>query len=300
MAKKVNREETRNQVRLEQQKFVDENKHILSVSSLVKIVGISRASYYKFKQKKFNINFLFNELLKKYILKCHNNYKGIYGRLRIKRWLEKKYGIVINHKRVYRLMKELNIKSVIRKKRLKRKYKSPEIVRTNKINRKFTAKNLNEKWSIDVSYIPISNRKFKYLFAIKDLFNGEIVDYSIENSQTLSQVNRTLERALKGKEVKNLTIHSDQGFQFTHKSYISMLEKQGVKVSHSRRGNCIDNSPIESFFGHLKSEFKYLYSPNTDIEIVEAIKKYIKFYNEERIQLKLKGYSPKEYRTIAS
>ncbi len=197
-------------------------------------------------------------------------------------------------------MNELDLKSVIRKKRFVRRYKSPEIVRGDIFSRDFKAKNFNEKWLIDVSYISISNNQFRCLFAIKDIYNNEIVGCSIEKRQTLNQVKETLKKVLKGRDYSNLTIHSDQGFQFTHKGYIKFLEDKGIKVSHSRRGNCLDNAPIECFFSHLKSEFKHLYRPKTDKEIIEAVKKYIEFYNNKRIQLKLKGQSPVKYRTLAS
>ncbi|MBN2837718.1 MAG: IS3 family transposase [Fusobacteriaceae bacterium] len=298
MAKKVNHKKMGRDAISQKYEFIkDYNK--LSISKLCKITEISRGAYYKWLNRKTNNRHTENTAIKVLILECFDKFKGIYGKLRIKKWLEKTYDIKINHKRVYRLMKELGLKSVIRKKRYKLKYEAPEIVKKNLLARDFNATKPNEKWSIDISYIKISEKTFKYLCAIKDLFNNEIVGYSISNSQTLLQVLETIEEATKGKDVKNLIIHSDQGFQFTNKQYINFLESKNIRVSHSRRGNCIDNSPIECFFGHLKSEYPHLYSPKTTEEIEESIKKYIKFYNEERIQLKLKGYSPKEYRTIA-
>lgn len=196
-------------------------------------------------------------------------------------------------------MKELGIKSVIRKKRQSRTYKAPEIVRENILKRNFKATQPNEKWSIDVSYIPSKSIKFHYLCAIKDLYNNKIVGYSLSKFQDLEQVLTTIKETIKDKKLSNLVIHSDQGFQFTHKSYITLLESQGIKVSHSRRGKCLDNAPIECFFGHLKSELPYLYSLKTDEEILNAIQNYIKFYNEERIQVKLKGCSPNEFGNTA-
>jgi len=299
MAKKVNREETRTKVRLEQQKFVDDNLKYLDISSLTKIVGISRSSYYKHKEKSLSNRGELNKLLKKYILKCHEKFKGIYGKFRIQAWVMKTYGIKVNHKRIYRLMKELKIQSVIRKKRYKRKYKSPEIVKDNLLKRNFNADNLNEKWSIDISYIPLNKTKFNYLCAIKDLYNNEVIAYKIGKTQSIKFVKETIKLAIKGRDVSNLIIHSDQGFQFTHKSYINLLEKNKIQISHSRRGNCLDNSPIECFFGHLKSEFKYLYCPKNDTETITSIKKYIKFYNSQRIQIKLNSSSPIEFRTAA-
>lgn len=298
MAKKVNNTKVGKASIIDKYTFVRDYKD-LSIIKLTKLVGVSRSAYYKwlkYGRKKDS----FNEKLKLLIIECYEEIKGIYGRLKVKEWLDENYGIKVNHKRVYRLMNELGLKSVIRKKRFIRRYKSPEVVRENIFSRDFKAENLNEKWSIDVSYIPISNNRFRYLFAIKDLFNNEIVGYSIEKRQSLGQVKETLKKALKGRDYSNLTIHSDQGFQFTHKGYINFLEDRGIKVSHSRRGNCLDNAPIECFFSHLKSEFKHLYSPKTDKEIVEAVEKYIEFYNNKRIQLKLKGQSPVKYRTLAS
>lgn len=297
MAKKVNREETWYQIQVKRREFIEQNQRILPISSLVKILGISRSYYYKFRNNSANLDK--DSILKNYILECHEKYKGIYGKLRIKAWLEKTYSIVLNHKKVYRLMKELGIKSIIRKKRQSRTYKTPEIVRENILKRNFKASNPNEKWSIDVSYIPSKSIKFHYLCAIKDLYNNKIVGYSLSKFQDLEQVLTTVKETIKDKKLSNLVIHSDQGFQFTHKSYITLLESQGIKVSHSRRGKCLDNAPIECFFGHLKSELPYLYSLKTDEEILNAIRSYIKFYNEERIQVKLKGCSPNEFGNTA-
>ncbi len=298
MAKKVNNTKVGKASIIDKYTFVRDYKY-LSITKLVKLVEVSRSGYYKWlkygrKEQEFN------KYLKYLILECYEKYKGIYGRLRITKWLEKYYDIKVNNKKIYRLMKELKLKSVIRKKKYKRTYKEPVILRENILKRDFKAQKMNEKWSIDVSYIPINNHQFRYLFAVKDLYNNEIVGYSIEKRQRLKQVKNTLEKLLKDRDCRNLIIHSDQGFQFTHKEYIKLLEDKGVRVSHSRRGNCLDNSPIESFFSHLKTEFKHLYNPKTDEEIVEAVEKYIEFYNNERIQLKLKGQSPVEYRTLAS
>ena len=297
MAKKVNREETWYQIQKKRLEFIEQNRNVLPISSLVKILGISRSYYYKIKtnSKKKDKDII----LKSYILECYEKYKGIYGKLRIKICLEKTYSLIVNHKKIYRIMKELGIKSVIRKKRQNRTYKAPEIIRENILKRNFNASRPNEKWSIDVSYIPSKSIKFHYLCAIKDLYNNKIVGYSLSKLQNLEHALNTINEAIKDKKLDNLIIHSDQGFQFTHKSYVTLLESKGIKVSHSRRGKCLDNAPIECFFGHLKSELPHLYSQKTDEEILTAVKNYIKFYNEERIQIKLKGCIPNEFGNTA-
>lgn len=295
MAKKVNREKMGSEAIESKDKFIKSVKGF-TIEWLCKNLSISRSGYYKRLKKKANS---FNDKIEEYILECFKEVKGIYGRLRITEWIKENKGIVVNHKRVYRLMKKLGLQSVIRKKKYKRKYTRPEIVRENHLKRDFVATQLNQKWSVDVSYIPVENNKFIYLFAIKDLFNNEIIDYSLASTQNLKQVLTTIDRAIEDKNVSNLIIHSDQGFQFTSKKYIKFLENKGITVSHSRRGNCLDNSPIECFFGHLKSEYKYLYSTNNKEEIIDAVEKYIDFYNNKRIQLKLKSYSPILFRTIA-
>ncbi|NLW43253.1 MAG: IS3 family transposase [Tissierellia bacterium] len=129
------------------------------------------------------------------------------------------------------------------------------------------------------------------------LYNKEIISYSLSIHPTINFTNKSLKTALNLLPKNHcLTIHSDQGFHYQHKSWIKELGKYKVNQSMSRRGNCLDNSPMENFFGILKQEMFYGVKFNSISELERTIKKYIYWYNNERIKEKLNGMSPVEYR----
>lgn len=276
--------------------------HKYSISSLCKLAGVSRSGYYKWlgRSKNFTDRDNQNDIIKKYIIDIHKKYRGTYGRKRICIYLNKILPYPVNHKRVYRLMKELGIQSVIRKKVYKHKFK-PSKIAENILDRKFIAQKPLEKICMDITYIPISknSRKFLYLNAAKDLFNGEIVAYDISSRNDTLLVQSTIDKLSNLKLEDNCILHTDQGFQYTRKQYSYHLKKNGIIQSMSRKGNCWDNAPIENFFSHLKSELIYLVDSNDVDEITKLIEEYIFFYNNERIQIK-NGMSPVEYRTHAA
>lgn len=197
-------------------------------------------------------------------------------------------------------MKELGIKSVIRKKVYKRKFKVSKVA-DNVLNRNFTASKPLEKICMDITYIPVSNKpgKFLYMNVAKDLFNGEIVAYDISSRNDTLLVQSTIDKLINMNLQSNCILHTDQGFQYTRRQYSSKLKKNGLIQSMSRKGNCLDNAPIESFFSHLKSQLIYLIDSKDPEEITKLINDYIYLYNHERIQIK-HGMSPVEYRTHAA
>lgn len=197
-------------------------------------------------------------------------------------------------------MKELNIRSVIRRKVYKRKF-NPSIIARNVINRNFIADIPLQKLCMDITYIPIDKnaRKFLYLNAVKDLYNGQIIAYDMSTRNDIELAQSTLSKLDSIGLAKDCILHTDQGFQYTRHQYSKFLEKRGIIQSMSRRGNCWDNAPIESFFSHLKTELIYLIKTNNVNELIDLVDKYIYFYNNERIQNKI-GMSPIEFLTHAS
>ncbi|HGM5443732.1 TPA: IS3 family transposase [Stenotrophomonas maltophilia] len=204
-----------------------------------------------------------------------------------------------NHKRVQRLMGEMGLKSRVRVKRYRSFKGAANVVVGNDLNRQFHAERPNQKWVTDVTEFKVQGMKL-YLSPIMDLYNGEIVAYQIKRQPVFDLVGQMLEEAIKKLSPdERPMIHSDQGWQYQHENYRHMLEKHSLKQSMSRRGNCLDNAAMESFFGTLKSEFFYLNSFD-NIESLEAgLVEYIQYYNQERIKPKLKGLSPVEYRERA-
>ncbi|MFO3666837.1 transposase [Anaerococcus kampingiae] len=130
-----------------------------------------------------------------------------------------------------------------------------------------------------------------------DLYNSEIISYTLSYHSTLELTNIMLNKALqKTKNKTNLMIHSDQGFHYQHSSWTKKLEKMNIKQSMSRKGNCLDNSPMENFFGILKQEMFYGEDFKSYDNLINEIEKYIKLYNEDRIKTNLNGMSPVMYR----
>lgn len=226
--------------------------------------------------------------------------KGRYGYRRVTLVLKNK-GFKINHKRVLRIMREQSLLCSKFKTR-SRKYSSYKgqigKVADNIVNRQFRASKPNQLWLTDVTEFRIKGQEKKiYLSPILDIYNSEIISYTLSNHPTINLTNTMLEKALEeNKDIKDLTIHSDQGFHYQHSSWTKKLEKMNIRQSMSRKGNCLDNSPMENFFGILKQEMYYGAEFKNYNELVVEIEKYIRWYNEDRIKTKLNGMSPVMYR----
>ena len=226
--------------------------------------------------------------------------KGRYGYRRVTLVLKNK-GFKINHKRVLRIMREQSLLCSKFKTR-SRKYSSYKgqigKVADNIVNRQLRASKPNQLWLTDVTEFRIKGQEKKiYLSPILDIYNSEIISYTLSNHPTINLTNTMLEKALEeNKDIKDLTIHSDQGFHYQHSSWTKKLEKMNIRQSMSRKGNCLDNSPMENFFGILKQEMYYGAEFKNYNELVVEIEKYIRWYNEDRIKTKLNGMSPVMYR----
>jgi len=222
---------------------------------------------------------------------------GIYGYRRITMELCK-YGYTINHKTVQRLMQELGLKSKIRIK----KYKSyrggdESLVAPNLLNRQFDVSNPNEKWVTDITEFKLFGKKL-YLSPILDLYNGEIISYEISSRPVFDLVLETVKKALEKKNREDiLLLHSDQGWHYRMENYHELLRKNNIIQSMSRKGNCLDNAVMENFFGHLKSELFYLQKFASMEHFISELEKYIDYWNNRRIKVKLNGLSPVQYRT---
>lgn len=224
----------------------------------------------------------------------HEN-QGRYGYRRITLELKNR-GYCINHKTVQRLMKELHLKCMVRIKKY-RSYKG-EIgkIAPNLIQRDFNTNAPNQKWTTDITEFALFGTKL-YLSPILDMYNGEIISYSISERPVLGQVMDMLDKAFeKIPDNTDLIFHSDQGWQYQHKQYQQRLKEKGIRQSMSRKGNCLDNSVMENFFGLLKSELLYLREFCSIEEFKVELEKYIDYYNNKRIKSKLKGLSPVQYR----
>ena len=227
----------------------------------------------------------------------HEN-KGRYGYRRVTDELQNRE-IHLNHKTVQRLMKELGLVCRVRMKKY-RSYKGEQgKVADNELNREFRAEKPNQKWVTDVTEFRLFGQKL-YLSPILDLCSGDIVTYTISDSPNLLMVTTMLEQAFqKIPDNTGLLLHSDQGWHYQHKQYRRMLAEKGIKQSMSRKGNCYDNSVMENFFGHLKSELLYLQEFESVEHFKQELIEYIDYYNNRRIKARLKGLPPALHRQQA-
>ena len=264
---------------------------------MLKYSGVARSTFY------YQLNSLkkpdkYKKIKDELITIYHEN-KGRYGYRRMTMELHNR-GFNINHKTVAKLMKQLDLQCFVRKVKY-RSYKGVVgKVCDNILNRDFKAEKPNEKWVTDVTEFKVHNEKL-YLSPIIDLFNGEIISFNMSRRPVFAQIIDMLEKAFKKiPDNTNLILHSDQGWQYQMEKYQCLLKEKGIKQSMSRKGNCLDNSLAENFFGLLKSELFYMKEYDTIEELEKDILEYIDYYNNKRIKIKLKGMSPVQYRIHSS
>ena len=227
----------------------------------------------------------------------YDKHHGRYGYRRITAQLRNE-GIDINHKTVQKLMGQMGLKAK-RKRRHYRSYKG-ELgkIAPNVINRNFHATAPDQKWATDVTQVKIKDR-WVYLSPILDMFNGEIISYVISDRPDLKMVMTMLDNAFKERTIQeNLVIHSDQGWHYQHRRYQKALEDRHITQSMSRKGNCLDNAMMENFFGLMKNELLYLQEWESVDQFKTALRNYIRYYNNDRIKLRLNGKSPVQYRAL--
>ena len=223
-------------------------------------------------------------------------HKGRYGYRRITATI-RHAGEKVNHKTVQGLMGKLGLKSLVRPKKY-RSYKGQVgHAAANLLQRKFEAAGANQKWVTDVTEFNVGGEKL-YLSPVMDLYNGEIVAFETAKRPAFELVGVMLRNALaKLRADERPILHSDQGWQYRMPAYQRALRDKQVVQSMSRKGNCLDNAAMESFFAVLKSEYFYLNKFSSVDELQTGLRQYIHYYNHDRIKMKLKGLSPVQYRT---
>ncbi|MBM7577878.1 IS3 family transposase [Jeotgalibacillus terrae] len=213
--------------------------------------------------------------------------KTVMGYCRIRDELANR-GQKVNHKKVQRIMKALGLKCLVRMKKYKSYKGTIGKIAPNILDRHFTAEAPNEKWVTDMTEFKLFGEKL-YLSPVLDLFNGEIITYTIGSRPTYSLVSEMLDNALKHlPEEHQLLMHSDQGWHYQMKQHRHVLESRGIIQSMSRKGNCYDNSIKENFFVIMKSEFLYLKEFESVEHFKKELKNYMNYYNTKRIKAKLK------------
>ena len=272
-------------------------------SSFCEMLGVSRSGYYRYisTEDTRNQRDETDIKIKNIILKAFNKRGYKKGSRSIKMLLEQEENIIYSRKRIQRIMRKFNILCPIRKTNPYRKMMKATLehsVVPNILKRQFKQEIPGKVLLTDITYLPFSNSKMAYLSTIKDASTNEILSYHLSKRITLDIATTTIEKLFKNHSSllnKDAFIHSDQGSHYTSPIFQRLLKKHNLGQSMSRRGNCWDNAPQESFFGHMKDEIDYK-SCSTFEELQNMIDKYMKYYNKYRYQWGLKKLTPVQYR----
>lgn len=253
------------------------------------LADVSRSGYYKWLQYADNPDKDYDDYLK--VKEIFDQGKGKYGWRSIKMRLES-----MNHKKIQRIMRKYDLVTRVRKKNPYKQIMMKSLehrIFPNKLQREFHQIVPSKVFCTDITYIPFQNR-FAYLSVIKDIATGEVVAWNVSMYMEMTLVTGTIEN-LKLDSYENIMIHSDQGFHYTNPAYINLVKELKMIQSMSGKGKCIDNAPIESFFGHLKDELNYGQCQSFE-QLHLAIEEYMRYYNYERKQWTRNKMTPVEYR----
>ena len=234
------------------------------------------------------------------IKKYHEKSKHRDGIRQLEMVIPMNEGIIMNHKKIARLKSKYKLVTKIRVKNKHRyfaKKKQEHETCPNLLERNFKDLKADQVYSTDITTLKFNGKK-AYFAAVKDLETREIVGSSVSNRIDIKLTDTAMKAALtklSSKQKKSLMVHSDQGYHFTHISFRSLLDENGITQSMSRKGNCLDNAPIESFFGLIKDHLD-LKNCNTVDEVKKEVTRVVEYYNCERPQTNLKKMPPTEYR----
>jgi len=243
---------------------------------------VSRSGYYAWVKRTARPDK--DEFLGNLIRECQTKTRHTYGYRRVKIWLLRETGLVVNTKAILRVMRKYSLHAQIRRPRPLYQRQQQAIVYTNKLARDFNAERMNQKWVTDISYLH-TKQGVLYLSVIKDLYDNFIVAHDTGTVQDNALVYRTVKKA-KREVADGLILHSDQGFQYTSVGYSKLMQEYNISPSMSRAGTPLDNAPAECFFSTFKTECYKRQKVDTFTQARQLVDEYIDFYNYERIQLK--------------
>ncbi|MDF1511493.1 MULTISPECIES: IS3 family transposase [Bacillaceae] len=282
---------------------IDKNRFKGMTSYFCQLLDVSRSGYYSYLKASSSreARERLDQEAKKIILKAFNHRGYKKGSRSIKMILEKDYGIIYSRKKIQRIMRKYGIVCPHRRpnpyKKIAKATKEHQVV-PNKLNREFKQGVPGKVLLTDITYLPYNGNCMAYLSTVKDASTNEILAYHVSDRVTLDIATKTIQKLMNNKKVTlhpEAFIHSDQGSHYTSPRYQKLLNKYGLGQSMSRRGNCWDNAPQESFFGHLKDDVDYK-SAKTLKELKAKINHYMVYYNNYRYQWNLKKMTPIQYR----
>ena len=277
--------------------FILKNENNYPIEKMCKCMKLSKNAYYYWIKHK-DLIFLNTKknTLKERIRSIFEESKQIYGSCRVQQKLERE-GLVYSRSYVGLLMREMNLKSILRKKYVVTTDSNHSFpVANNELNREFSSLNLGEKWVSDITYIRV-NDDWNYLTTIIDLADRKVVgwalskDMTTENTTMKAWINARENRAISDK----LIFHSDRGVQYASNRMCSLFHfNRKITQSMSRKGNCWDNAVAESFFKTIKHEWLYRFKFTSFEQLFESIKDYINWYNTQRLHSTLGYLTPLE------
>ena len=268
-----------------------------SVQAMCEVFEVSRSGYYAWRTRQSKEPK--DQWLVELIVECQRLCKQTYGIRRVRRWIQRQTGKVVNHKAILRLMRKLSLLSAVCRRRPYTRYQQAVHKYPNLLNRCFEQVQPNRFWVTDITYIPIPGSML-YMCAVLDLCGKVVLAWKIGSDMSSSLVTDTIREALqREKATDGLALHSDQGSQYTSKAYFDLTQEYHVSPSMSSPGCPYDNAAMENFFGILKTECLYRAHFSTRADVEQLIAEYVHFYNFERISLKI-GLTPVEIRCKAA
>lgn len=268
------------------------------------MANISRQAYYQYLKRDKPQSESENDTIAECIADFYIKHHGAPGYRMMRHLVNRRLNTSYGHHRIRRIMRLMGLRSVTRKKRVIRTMKSGDFTAKNGLGRQFISEVKNEKWLTDVTEFKLTSGQRIFMCAILDLFDNSIVAHRFSRLNNNGLAFDTLEAALVANPGASPMIHSDRGYQFTSYGFRRILNAHGMTQSMSRVGKCIDNGPMEAFFGKLKSERYHLVRQSHGYEsynqLVDDLEDYIRFYNHDRPQEVLSGLTPAELRRIAA
>ncbi|KIL47820.1 mobile element protein [Jeotgalibacillus campisalis] len=274
------------------------------VQALCRTANVSRSGYYAWVKKTEKHAIREEQDYRDYLLlKCiYDAHRGKIGYRGFYMVLVELLEMPMNHKKILRLMRKFNLFAKIRRanpyKKIAKATKE-HLVCSNLLNRQFEQDEPGKVFVTDITYLPNRSGQMAYLSCVKDVATREISAYEVTTSISMDIVYNTLRKlkeSLDGNIHPESMIHSDQGFHYTHPEYQRQVKEMGLTQSMSRRGNCLDNAPIESFFGHFKDDVDFKQATSLS-ELKSLIDTYMDYYNGSRKQWNLKKMTPAQYRS---
>mgnify|MGYP001666179557 FL=1 len=255
---------------------------------------VSRSGYYAWRNRQNKE--AKDQWLVDLVMECQKQSRQTYGIRRVRLWIQRQIGKLVNTKAILRVMRKLDLLSAIRRRRPYTRYQQAVHKYPNLLDRNFDQAKPNQFWVTDITYIPIPGN-MPYMCAVLDLCGKVVLVWKIGTDMSSSLVTDTIREALQQEKVTGgLALHSDQGSQYTSQAYFDLTQAYHVLPSMSSPGCPYDNAAMENFFGTLKTECLYRAQFTVRAEVEQIITEYVDFYNFERISLK-NGLTPVEIRS---